>query len=70
MKNFSDLIEEFGAPALAEELRLSPDAVYKMKQRNKIPDYHWMRVLRAARRNGIIVSAQQLAEMAEKRGRG
>lgn len=53
MRSFSDLIESFGAPALAELLHLEESHIRTMKARDSIPPEHWGPIIEDAARRKI-----------------
>lgn len=58
----SEIIDSFGSPAaVARDLGVSESTVTTWRQRQSIPVYHWVALVRAAKRRGIWLSYEELA---------
>lgn len=51
-------------PALARDLGVEPDNVYKWEKRNRIPAERWLDIVEAANSRGYDVSLTKLADAA------
>jgi hypothetical protein len=61
---FSHLIEQWPSLAeLAADIGQKPEAVQKWKQRNSVPSVHWLALIDAAKRRGIKLSMETLAQI-------
>ena len=68
MNSHAEIIEALGDADVAEGLSVKRQAVQKWRLRNSIPPLHWRPLILHARTRGMILSADRLLELAEKRG--
>ncbi len=67
-QTFRDIIAFWPSPdALAAELGAKPETVRKWRQRNRIPANRWLAVIRAAKKGGVDLTAEEMAGLTERR---
>jgi hypothetical protein len=66
-RSFQDVFSIWrSATRLAIAVEVSPETVWKWKQRDSIPAEYWLRLKRAAREQGVALSCDDLAKIVEK----
>ena len=67
MNTFSDLIDAFTVPVVAEVLGLSRKHVHTMRARKAVPPLHWGALIEAAPRYGIELDHTKCRSLYESR---
>ncbi|WP_159373862.1 MULTISPECIES: hypothetical protein [Rhodoplanes] len=67
MSSFRDLINAYGLADFADDVGVQPNTAKQMRQRNSVAPEYWDAWVRGARRRGLDITLEKLAQAAAHR---